>query len=206
MMKPGKYNVHKMLTEQETDIDGSLLWLDENGQITKENTGVPCLKHVPVIVQGVIPTLQDAVRIMHKKGFTAAYQYIMEDENTKTSIAHMGESAAIGLLLFLLLNFLLTPGYENTKKGFKDMNTISVLLTDLGYKSFKPAVDSFYGPINIIQYLGNGTNPPVYNVPTKFITDSYKTLLGNKTVGQFVTGNFALLRIGKNVANVAAKS
>ncbi len=39
---------------------------------------------------------------------------------------------------------------ENTKKGFKDMNTISVLLTDLGYKSFKPAVDSFYGPINII--------------------------------------------------------
>lgn len=206
MMKPGKYNVHKMLTEQETDIDGSLLWLDENGQITKENTGVPCLKHVPVIVQGVIPTLQDAVRIMHKKGFTAAYQYIMEDENTKTSIAHMGESAFIGLLLFLLLNFLLTPEYENTKKGFKDMNTISVLLTDLGYKSFKPAVDSFYGPINIIQYLGNGTNPPVYNVPTKFITDGYKTLFGNKTVGQFVTGNFALLRIGKNVANVAAKS
>ena len=74
----------------------------------------------------------------------------MEDENTKTSIAHMGESAAIGLLLFLLLNFLLTPEYENTKKGFKDMNTISVLLADLGYKSFKPAVDSFYGPINII--------------------------------------------------------
>ena len=36
MMKPGKYNVHKMTTEQDTDIDGSLLFLDEYGNIYKE--------------------------------------------------------------------------------------------------------------------------------------------------------------------------
>ena len=36
MMKPGKYNVTKMTTEQDTDVDGSLLWLDEHGNIFKE--------------------------------------------------------------------------------------------------------------------------------------------------------------------------
>jgi len=36
MMKPGKYNVHRMTTEQDTDVDGSLLWLDEHGNIFKE--------------------------------------------------------------------------------------------------------------------------------------------------------------------------
>ena len=82
------------------------------------------------------------------------------------------------------------------------MSTVGIILTEFTYKPFDPATDSFYGPLNIIKYLGEGTNPPIYNVPTKFISDTWKTAFGNKTVGQFITGNFAFARIMKAAANL----
>lgn len=97
---------------------------------------------------------------------------------------------------------MLDPAYKETKKGYKDMATVGIILNELAYKSFGPATDSFYGPLNIIKYLGEGTDPPIYNVPTKFISDAWKIAFGNKTVGQFVTGNFAFARIMKAVANL----
>ena len=36
---------------------------------------------------------------------------------------------------------------------------------------------------NVIEYLGEGTDPPIYNVPTKFIADAWKTAFGDKTTG-----------------------
>lgn len=223
MMKPGKYNVHRMTTEQDTDVDGSLLWLDEHGNIFKEiiqedgtkkyidqvngiektvNELAPLLKHVPVIVQGVMYTLGDALKIMNKDGLQAAIDYIREDENTVNSLKHAGASSLLAALFALLFKLILDPAYKETKKGYKDMAIVGIILNELAYKSFDPATDSFYGPLNVIKYLGEGTDPPIYNVPTKFISDAWKVAFGNKTVGQFVTGNFAFARIMKAAANL----
>lgn len=206
MMKPGKYNVHKMRTEQDTDENGKLLWLDENGQITTENTGIPCLKYVPVIVQGIMYTLGDSLKILKNDGLKAAIDYIKEDENTVSGLKQFGISSLLAILFLILFKFVLDPAYAETKKGYKDMSTMAIVMSELTFKPIKPATDSLYGPVNIIQYLGENTDPPIYNVPTKFIADSYKTILGDKTVGQLITGNFALARIGKQAANIAAKS
>lgn len=232
MMKPGKYNVSKMTTEQDTDVDGSLLWLDEHGNIFKEitlengikkyidqvnNTEktkeelVPLLKHVPVIVQGVFYTLGDALQIFNakdsfKEGMQAAIDYIKEDENTINSLKHAGYSSLLAILFAILFKFLWDPAYKETKKEYKNMSIMAQVLNELTYKSFGPATDSFYGPLNIVKYLGEGTDPPIYNVPTKFIGDAFKTIFGNKTFGQFVTGNFAFARIMKQTANVMANS
>lgn len=235
MMKPGKYNISKMTTEQDTDIDGSLLWIDEYGHIFKEVTLedgskkyidqinkiekskeelVPLLKHVPIIVQGVMYTLGDAYKIFDAKikdggsfseGLQSAIDYIKEDENTVQSLKHAGLSALLSLLFFILFKFLWDPAYQQTKKGYKDMSVMAQVLNELTYRSFNPATDSFYGPLNIIKYLGEGTDPPIYNVPTKFISDAFKTVLGEKTVGQFITGNFAMFRVLKQTANVMAR-
>lgn len=226
MMKPGKYNVHKMTIEQDTDIDGSLLFLDEFGSIykeiinedgtkkyinldTKEEKDIkelaPLLKHVPVIVQGVIYTLGDALKIFHKDGLDAAIEYIKSDVNTVNSLKHALFSSLLAALFALLFKFVLDPAYAETKKGYRDMNMLSIVMSELIYRSFNPATDSFYGPLNIIKYLGEGMDPPIYNVPTKFVSDAWKTAFGNKTVGQFITGNFAFARVMKQAANVQAK-
>ena len=231
MMKPGKYNVTKMTTEQDTDVDGSLLWLDEHGNIFKEivledgtkkyidqvnniektrEELVPLLKHVPVIVQGVCYTLGDALKILNAKdsfseGLQAAIDYIKEDENTVSSLKHAFYSTLLAILFLMLFKFLWDPTYKETKKEYKNMSVMAQVLNELTYKSFGPATDSFYGPWNIVKYLGEGTDPPIYNVPTKFMGDAFKTIFGNKTFGQFVTGNFAFARVMKQTANVMAR-
>ena len=232
MMKPGKYNVTKMTTEQDRDVDGSLLWLDEHGNIFKEviledgtkkyidqvnniektkEELVPLLKHVPVIVQGIFYTLGDALEIFNakdsfKEGMQAAIDYIKEDENTVNSLKHAGYSTLLAILFAMLFKFLWDPAYKETKKEYKNMTIMAQVLNELTYKSFGPATDSFYGPLNIVKYLGEGTDPPIYNVPTKFIGDSFKTLFGDKTFAQFVTGNFAFARIMKQTANINART
>lgn len=226
MMKPGKYNVHKMTTEQEVDVDGKLLFLDEHGrtfkeiisedgskQYVNEESGetesidklVPMLKHVPAIVQGIMFSLGDAMKILHEDGLQAAIDYIKADKNTVNGLKHAGFSALLAALFAMLFKLVLDPTYTETKKGYKDMSVLGMVANELAYKSFDPATDSFYGPWNIVKYLGEGTDPPIYNVPTKAISDAWKTAFGNKTVGQFITGNFAFARVLKQTANVLAK-
>lgn len=51
---------------QETDEQGRLLFYDENGGITTEDTGLKVTKNVPIIVQGIFPTLGVLVDIFRK--------------------------------------------------------------------------------------------------------------------------------------------
>ena len=210
MMKPGKYNVQKMKTEQDMDVDGNLLWLDEYGQITTENTGIPCLKHIPVIVQGIAYTLEDALKIFKAEedfsdGIKKALEYIKSDENTIASLKHAFLQTLLAIIFSILFKFVIDQKYAETKKGYKDMNTLGILMSELTFKPLRPATDSFYGPLNILEYFGESTDPPMYNVPLKMINDGIKTIFEDKTLGQFITGNFAVARIGKEIAKVQAK-
>jgi len=44
---------------QETDANGKPLFFDRDGKITEVDTGVPVMKDVPLMVQGVFYTLND---------------------------------------------------------------------------------------------------------------------------------------------------
>ena len=225
MMKPGKYNVSKMTTEQDTDLEGNLLFQDENGnyytektlengekQYINEDSGEtkdiselnPVLKHVPVPVQGVIYTLQGAAQVLKNDGLDAAIKYITDDPNTWNSIKQLLITALLAAFFGMLFKFVLDPAYQETKKSYKDMDGINILLTEMAYRPLKPATDSLYGIYNVIEYLGENTDPPIYNVPTKFVADAWKTAFGNKTAGQFISGNFAFARIFKQLANAKA--
>ena len=83
------------------------------------------------------------------------------------------------------------------------MNTLGILMSELTFKPLRPATDSFYGPLNIFNYFSENTDdPPLFNVPVKMINDGVKTVFGDKTLKQFITGNFAVARIGKEVAKI----
>ncbi len=222
-MKPGVYNINQMNIEQDADLEGNLLFEDDlgfiytqhkledgtfeyvnedNGEKAQEKDLIPVLKKVPIITQGIIPTLKSAAKIFKNSdndGLKLAWEYIMADERTKTTMEQGMYSLLLAGLFALLFRLALDPAYKEEKKKYKDQSLIANVMTELAYRPLKPATDSLYGPINIIQYLGSQTDPPVYNVPIKAITDVFKTVLGDKTLGQFVTGNFAIARLFKHV-------
>ena len=222
-MKPGVYNINQMNIEQDTDLEGNLLFEDESGNIytqhklengnleyINDNTGekisedklIPVLKKVPIITQGVLYTLKSALKIFENTEdgkWKAAYNYIMADDRTKTTMEHALYSMILAGLFALLFKLALDPMYKDEKKKYKDQSLVANLMTELTFRPLKPATDSLYGPINIIQYLGSQTDPPVYNVPLKAGTDLLKTAFGDKTIEQFATGNFAIVRLFKNV-------
>lgn len=101
----------------------------------------------------------------------------------------------LAALFTSLFKFVFNPAYAEAKKSYKDKNNIEIILTELAYKSFRPATDSLYGIYNVIEYLGEGTDPPIYNVPTKLVSDAWKTAFGSKTTSQFISGNFAFAKI-----------
>ncbi len=150
-------------------------------------------------------TLRDAGIILKNDGLNAAIKYITEDPNTLNSLKQLLITLLLAALFSSLFKFVLDPAYNEAKSSFKDKNNIDIILTELAFRPLKPATDSLYGIYNVIEYLGEGTDPPIYNVPTKFVSDAFKTAFGNKTASQFITGNFAFAKFMRPVANTEAK-
>jgi hypothetical protein len=99
----------------------------------------------------------------------------------------------------LLFTFALTPAYKDSKKKSSDLNLGAKLLASITYRSLNGARDSFAGPLNIVEYFGEQLNPPMYKVPVKLITDTSKTIFGDKTAAQLITGNVAIARTYKDI-------
>ena len=99
----------------------------------------------------------------------------------------------------LLFTFALTPAYKDSKKKSSDLSLAAKLFASVSYKSLNGARDSFAGPLNIVEYFGEQLDPPMYKVPVKLITDTSKTIFGDKTTAQLITGNIALARTYKDV-------
>ena len=78
-------------------------------------------------------------------------------------------------------------------------------MAEVGYKSFRQAGDTFKGPYNIIDYVGD-SNPPIYKVPTKLLGDAAKFVMGDKSFNQIITGNFAIARAFKDTVTLYENS
>lgn len=57
------------------------------------------------------------------------------------------------------------------------------MMTEILYKGSSSGYDSFLGPWNIVSFLGNNMNPPLWSVPARNITDMGKFIFGEKTFG-----------------------
>lgn len=222
-MKPGEYNIHQMRTEVETDENGNELWLDEYGnviiQLIDENgnktyinqeTGevakpdVPILKHIPVIVQGIYYTFKDIFNVFTGEGLEATKAYLKGNDVAKKNIRKFSYDL-LAVLLHLLLLMFAKEAYTDHKKHAKEYSLATNLMSELGYKAFKQAGDSFRGLYNIVDYVGD-SDPPIYKVPTKLILDTGKFVFGDKSFQQLITGNFAIARAYKDTAKLYENS
>lgn len=80
----------------------------------------------------------------------------------------------------MLMKLVLEEAYKDHKKHASEYNIVNNLMAEVGYKSFRQSGDSFRGPLNILDYVGD-SNPPLYKVPTRLAGDAAKFVMGNKS-------------------------
>ena len=209
--KTDSYNTAQKVREQEIDEDGNLLYIDKDGNITTDsNNGKneAIMKDVPMIVQGVAYTMKDLFNIIKDDGFAATKEYINGNEMVKQNLRKFIGDMLLFALLQTLFALVFSPKYKEYKKDMDKNPIVTNLLVEILYKSSSRSFDSFGGPINIIEFVGENTNPPIYQVPVKLLQDTWRWRLGfgEKSFGQVVTGNFAIARAYRDTYNAYRKA
>jgi len=110
------------------------------------------------------------------------------------------------LLMFSLFKFALDPAYKDFKKEMKNNPVPMNLMTEIFYKAGSRSYDSFRGPLNFKDWLGDNTASPMYEVNMKLVQDAFKFVSGNKKATDILVGNFAVARTGKDTYNAWKKA
>lgn len=201
--KAGQYATNKLKHVQDTDPEtGQLLYFNRNTGETTVNPvgedGIPndiVWKDVPIITQGIFPTIGTLYHILKNDGKDNLIAYLKANEGERANLKKLlSDILMSGLFLLLFKAALDADWYKEQKKNMKDRSIIQNLITEVLYKSSSRAYDSFLGPINIIQQLGENMNPPYYSAPIKLIKDTYSTLFGEKQFVTLMTDNLGIAR------------
>lgn len=185
--------------EQETDDYGNLLYIKDDGQLTTNpNEGVPIYKDNPIIVQGILSTVQSVITMCRNNGKDAVLAYIKANPHEQANLRKLLSDALMAIFLGLLYNFAITPAYKDYKKQMKDMPVLANLCTEILYKSSSRAWDQYKGPLNVVQFVGQDMSMPFYTTPVKIFTDAGKVLFGDKQWQTMLTGNVGMFRAFKD--------
>jgi len=205
-MKPGKYIANRSNMEQQTDEAGNPLFLDENGGVTTVDTGMPLYHNVPTIVQGIAYTIRDLYYITKDGGLQAMKDYINANPTVRANLAKLLSDMLVTLLMFMAFKFALDPAYKDYKKEMKNNPVFANLATEIFYKAGSRSYDSFRGPLNFKDWLGDNTASPMYEVNLKVAQDALKVITGRKSLPDAFMGNFAVARAGKDTYNAWKKA
>lgn len=192
--------------EQERDYNGQPLFFNEDGTTTTEDTGVPVMKGVPMMVQGVFATLGQAVKTLYHfgfdengnwsaiKGWRAMNTEVFNDEIARRNMRRLFRDLLIGGIFATLFKMLIKEWYSDHKETANGKEVVANAITELLYKSSTSCFDTFMGPMAVLEYVGNQTNPATYAISAKAIRDLWSFVLGEKTTMQLLMNAQALPR------------
>ena len=186
-------------TIQKRDESGNLLWLDEQGDITVENTGIPYMTEIPLMVQGVFRTLNNALKIIyHTEGgfqntLSQLKTQLWNHPSERRNILRILSDLLATLLIGYLIN-LANDAYKKHKKEADGTNIATNAVVELLYKGFSASSEELRGPLPIFDYVMNNTKPAAWQWGTRTATDLVNMVLGEKTVGETLMKQQALLR------------
>lgn len=213
-MKDTQVSQGESKLQQETDYNGNLLFFAENGDITTEDTGVPVMKGVPIMVQGVFATLRDICKTFYhcgmdeqgnwnaSRGWNAIKTDIWTNEVARRNMRRLLRDILIGGLLTALFKLWLDEVYREHKANDDGRNVATNAAIEILYKSSSSCFDTFLGPMAIYDYLGNQTNPATYRLQSKVFNDIWNFALGEKTMGQIMMSSQALPRTFQDTYNM----
>lgn len=180
---------------QKEDENGNKLWIDDNGNITTEDTGVPYLTDIPLVVQGVFRTLQDTVaELYHGRGWEGIKQNILSSPMQMRNWRRLISDALVALLLYWLFEELVNPAYKEHKKSGDGQAVLTNAAIELLYKGSSSSFEEFKGPLPIFDYVMNNTSPAAVKWGAKTWHDIGGFLFGDTTMGELITKSQALPR------------
>lgn len=196
---------------QAKDLQGKPLYFDEMNNITTEITNTPVYEDEPIVVQGIYYTLKTLGKIFTKsdslpQGFKDIKDYLRADQHERANMYKLSSDLLMALLYWLLFSLVMDPAYKEHKKNMADNPVVINALTEVLYKSTSRAHDQFKGPLNIIQFLGENMNPPVYSQPVSVITDMGKSIFGDKEWSYAIINANGITRSFKDTYNGYIKS
>lgn len=202
--KPGSYKTSQLMEQQDTDDNGQLLYFDINGGITTEQyasdgtENQKVLKWVPIMSQGIIPTLITLQKIVRNNGMDVMKKYLKSNPQERANLKKLLNDLLMMLLYGVLFKLVLQEKYQDYKKTMKDNSAIQNATVEILYKGSYKAMDSFFGPINILTYFGEETNPATYSAPIQVITDLKSIVFDDRSFSTIVTNNTGLGRSFKD--------
>lgn len=180
---------------QKEDENGNKLWIDDNGNITTEDTGVPYLTDIPLIVQGVWRTLHDTIsELYHGRGWEGIKENIINSPMQMRNWKRIGSDLLVALLLYWLFDEVVSPAYKEHKKKGDGKDILTNAAIELLYKGSSSSFEEFKGPLPILDYLMNNTSPASVKWGVKVYSDIGGFLFGDTTFGELVTKSQALPR------------
>ena len=200
--------------QQEVDYNGNLLFFKDDGTITNEDTGVPVMKGVPIMVQGIFATLNDIRKTFYhcgmdengqwsaSRGWQAVKTDIWTNEVARRNMRRLLRDILIGGLLTALFKLWLDEVYRKHKANDDGRNVVINGATEILYKASSSCFDTFLGPMAMLDYVGNQTNPATYRLQSKVFNDVWKFAIGEKSMGQIIMGSQALPRTFQDTYNM----
>lgn len=211
-MKPQKNGAFGLREVQELDNQGRPLFYDQDGGVTTENTGMKVTKNVPIVIQGILPTLGTLADIFRSTDgslsnrWKSMIDYLNADYHEKANMYKLTSDLLLWALFAALFQLALTPAYKDYKKTMKDNPVAVNLITEILYKSSSRAYDQYKGPINIMQFFGENMNPPTYSQPVQLLKTTAQTLFGDKSFKYLLFDNSGLTRSFKDTGFAYIKS
>ena len=184
---------------QRKDSNGQLMYFDKN-QIPKTieqggDPNLPVMEDVPIMVQGCFYTLWQWMKeFQYNKWNIKKANKIFDNEVNRRNLRRMFTDLIVSLLFAAIFKQAVTPLYKEHKATGNGENVISNALLELTYKAGSSCFDSFSGPLAVLDFFGNSTNPATFKLQNKIFNDLTSFLFGDKTFGELMIGSQALPR------------
>ena len=213
-MKKTQVSQSESKLQQEVDYNGNPLFFKEDGTITEEDTGVPVMKGVPIMVQGVFATLKQVAKTFYhcgmdengqwsmSKGWKSVKTDVFTHEVARRNMRRLLRDILIGGMLTALFKLWLNEVYRKHKADADGRNVVTNAAIEILYKSSSSCFDTFLGPMAMLDYIGNQTNPATYRLQSKVLHDTWSFVLGDKTFSQIIMGSQALPRTFQDTYNM----
>ena len=205
-MKQTQVSQGESKLEQEYDYNGNPLFFTEDGQLTTTNTGIPVMHGVPVMVQGVFATLKDMYNTLRycgmdengkwsmSQGWKSVQTDILSNEIARRNLRRLARDIIVSFLLTALFRVWLKRKYQEHKENADGDKIIANACIEILFKAGNSSFDTFMGPLAVLNYVGNQTNPATYKIQSKIVSDLWSLAIGDKTLGQVAVGSQALPR------------
>ena len=179
--------------KQETDFNGNLLFFEEDGTITTRDTGNPVMKQVPLMVQGIWQTLVQISRTIFNENGNLK-EDVFSSKVNQDNMKKLVTDATMTLIYYTLIKLVLQAFRDKQEEIVDPHNYFTNAVCEVLYKGMYSAWDGFAGPYNLIKYLGESTNPPIYQEGVALVRDLLTVVSGDMSILSYGSRHFAPLR------------